>query len=44
MSRIVEKRTVKVSPCRVEKELIRKIGELLENEESCEKRKSRKYA
>ena len=32
MSKVVEKRTVKIPPCQISKDLIRKIGKLLESE------------
>jgi len=38
MSKVTAKRTVKIPPCRIEKDLIREIGELLEKEELCKGR------
>lgn len=38
LSEIVEKRSVKIPPCKIEKDLIREIGELLESQEPCENR------
>jgi len=40
MSKIIEKRTVKIPPVRVDKMLIREIGKLLESEELCKDRLS----
>lgn len=38
MSEILEKRTVKIPPCTIEKKLIQEIGELLESQNSCKDR------
>ena len=38
MSDILEKRTVRIPPCTIEKKLIQEIGELLESQKSCKDR------
>jgi len=38
MSKVTAKRTAKIPPCRIEKDLIREIGALLEKEELCKGR------